>query len=394
MPEVRPLAEAELPAAHTLFRRTLHHPPLPAGQERFSVPSYEPGRTLGAFIGDRMVGTALAWSSDLVVPGGSVLPTAAVTRVGVRADYRRRGVLRALMREQVDDFAARGEVFAALHASEPVIYGRFGYGVGTRSHRVAATRARLRPEVPRGGSVRILDPGDPCLPELYRGIRGRAGRLSRPAQWWMRYERAWALEENLVVAVHTGEDGDDGFAVWRPTHAKTETEPVTLEVEDLVAATPAVAYALWDFLVGSDLVHCVRAHMRPTDEALSAAVVDSRTVSIEDVTDDLWVRLVDVPAALGARVYGDADPVVVEVVDPFRPANDGCYRVTPDKAERAEGAAAVSVDVDVLAKLYFGAWMWSALADAGRVRVADPAALGRLDRLFAVDRPAFCGTYF
>ncbi|GGS56160.1 GNAT family N-acetyltransferase [Actinokineospora fastidiosa] len=395
MPDVRPLAADEVRAAHTLFRAALHRGPMSADQWAFSGRSFEPGRTLGAFVDGRMVGTALAWSSDLVVPGGATLPMAAVTRVGVRTDFRRRGVLRALMREQVDDVAERGEVFAGLHATEPVIYGRFGYGVGTRALRVAARGARLLPSVPTGGAVRVVDPGFPGLPGIYdRARRSRVGSIARPPEWWVNYERAWGVNENLVVAVHSGDDGDDGFVAWRPSETADPTDTTTLAVEDFVAATPAVAYALWEFLLGIDLVSCVRAFMRPLDESLTVAVPDPRTVSIEDVVDDLWLRLVDVPAALGARVYGDADPVVVEVADPFRPGNDGCYRITPDKAERCDDAPAVSVGVEVLAMLYFGAWSWSSLAEAGRVTVDDPAALAHLDRLFALERPAFCGTYF
>ena len=396
MVEIRTLSVGdETRAAHNLFRASLHRQPMSEDQWEHSGKSFEPGRTLGAFDGDRMVGTALAWTSDLVVPGGAVLPLAAVTRVGVRADFRRRGVLTALMRAQIDDFAARGEVFAALHASEPVIYSRFGYGVATRSVRVSAERARLRPEVPRGGSIRIIEPGDKVLPEVYeRGGRTRAGSIARPPYIWVNYDRAWAINENIVTAVHTGDDGDDGFVTWRPAEAPEPGARIPVDIEDLVAASPSVAYALWDFVLGMDLVGRVRAWYRPVDEPLSAAVVDSRTVSVDAVDDDLWLRIVDVPAALAGRAYGDGPPVVIQVVDAFRPANSGRYRITRDGARRCDEDAAVSVDVDVLAMPYLGAWTWSALAAAGRVRVADPAALPALDRLFAVDQAPFTGTPF
>ena len=67
---------------------------------------------------------------DLTVPGGE-LPTAGVTVVGVLPTHRRRGVLRSLMRAQLDDAHERGEPLAALWASEESIYGRFGYGLAS-----------------------------------------------------------------------------------------------------------------------------------------------------------------------------------------------------------------------------------------------------------------------
>ena len=50
---------------------------------------------------------------DLSIPGGS-LPVAGVTLVGVLQSHRRRGILRDLMRKQVDGARGWGEPVAAL----------------------------------------------------------------------------------------------------------------------------------------------------------------------------------------------------------------------------------------------------------------------------------------
>ena len=64
----------------------------------------------------------------MTVPG-TVLPVAGVTAVSVLPTYRRRGILRSLMRRQITDIAARGEEpVAALWASETPLYGKYGYG--------------------------------------------------------------------------------------------------------------------------------------------------------------------------------------------------------------------------------------------------------------------------
>lgn len=91
------------------------------------------------------------------MPGGATIATSAVTRVGVRADRTRRGLLTAMMARVLADAAENGEVLASLRAGEARIYGRFGYGVATRGRhiRVAGRGAGFRDGAPRGGAVRL-----------------------------------------------------------------------------------------------------------------------------------------------------------------------------------------------------------------------------------------------
>src|SRR5439155_20466359 len=120
-----------------------------------------------------------SFDTAMTVPGGKSLPTAAVDGVGVRPDHTRRGVLTALMGEQLRDCVRRGEVLATLHASEATIYGRFGYGISTRKQSVRVSRARagFRADAPAGGQVRLLEPGaaDEVIPQLYQRIPPRPG---------------------------------------------------------------------------------------------------------------------------------------------------------------------------------------------------------------------------
>src|SRR5690349_11629222 len=85
-------------------------------------------QAFGALDGGEFVGGAGAYDFDMTLPGGAIVPVAGVTGVAVSPTHRRRGVLTALMRHQLDDVAERGKPFAILNASESHIYGRFGYG--------------------------------------------------------------------------------------------------------------------------------------------------------------------------------------------------------------------------------------------------------------------------
>jgi predicted acetyltransferase len=401
--DVRVLDEAEYLAARNLFRGSMHRGPDEDDRvwERIKG-SYLPGRTLGAFAGRAMIGTTNSMVMPMFVPGGAALPMAAVTRVGVRADHRRRGVLTALMREQLAAVAAAGEPLATLRASEYAIYGRYGYGVASRGRDVEVDprRAAMHPAVPIGGRVRLLEPDEfgTVLPELYRRIDPRRpGALQRSAAWWqLTIGRPRSGDYPSMVAVHTGPDGDDGFVWYQAENNPTPEDRwgIRLQVDDLHAASMQAAAALWRFVLGVDLTNSVAGWLRPLDEPLELLLADARACRTVSVVDETWLRLVDVHAALGARSWADADPVVIKVRDAVLPANDGAYCITPDGAKRTDEAAQLELDVAGLARLYLGDVAPSVLAATGWLTVHDPAALPAADALFATGVVPWSGTYF
>ena len=103
---------------------------------------------------------------------------------------------------------------------------------------------------------------------------------------------------------------------------------------DLDAIDDEVEAALWDYLLHVDLVVSITASNRPVDEPLRWRLADQRRVHVDGVYDHLWVRVVDPAVALAARRYATDDSLVLELVDPFRPDNDGCWLVegVPDGA--------------------------------------------------------------
>src|SRR5688500_16041466 len=102
---------------------------------------------------------------------------AAVSRVGVRADQTRRGVLTELMRFHLADCKAKGQIIGGLHASETTIYGRFGYGISANARQLRLRGARVRPQVKPYGQIRQL--GRHEVMAQIPGLYARLG-LERP----------------------------------------------------------------------------------------------------------------------------------------------------------------------------------------------------------------------
>jgi predicted acetyltransferase len=400
---VRPVAEGEQRACHAVLARSLHNEPF--GDDRWAAmgASFPAERKFAAFDGATPIGIVSSFATELLVPGGKTLSLAAVDGVGVRADWTRRGVLTAMMARQLPDFVERGHVLAALHASESTIYGRFGYGPASsvKSVLLRKPRARWREEVPRNGRVRFVtaDEAVKLVPDIYRSIGlYRPGMITRPGVWWpAEFDSRLTGAGGYQVVVHAGPGGDDGYAMFRVVEQGTFEGPehgAAVTIRELRASSPEAVAGLWRFLLNIDLVSEVRAGGRPVDEPVAGMLTDLRSCEVVGAGDDLWVRLVDVGAALDARGYFDAEPVVLEVHDRRLPANSGRYRVGPGGAARTDAAPEVRLDVDVLAMLYLGEWTATALAQCGRLEALDRAALPRLDELFRSATKAWCGSNF
>nr|WP_042192018.1 GNAT family N-acetyltransferase [Kibdelosporangium sp. MJ126-NF4] len=399
---VRVLTEdAEIRAAHSVLRVALHSPPMSDSDWEATKPTYAPKRYFGAFADGVAVGSAYIYDSEMAVPGGATLPMSGLARVGVRADFRRRGVLTELMRFQFADARSNGQILSTLHASESGIYGRFGYGIGTRSRELQLHRPRIRADVPVSGRVRMLTTAEAQaqIESLYGRIGWyRTGMMSRGKDWWaVQFDRAMRGDEPYLAAVHSGPDGDDGYVLYKaiPDESYVNTDfGSTLEVFDLVGANQAARNDLWRFLCEIDLVKDIQAHARPVDEPVELLLEDSRSCITRNIDDEAWVRLVDVPAALNARSYGAADPVAVAVKDAFLPENSGTYLISRDGVTATSAQPDLTLDVSTLGTLYFGAWSPSTLAATGRIDVHDPAATARADLLFQADSIPWCGTGF
>ena len=127
---IRPISDSEFAAFYAVIEHAFNstYPTEPELQHDLAV--FEFDRSLAAFDGSDMVGTAAAFTFRMTVPGGAVA-MGGVTAVGVLPSHRRRGILSGLMRRLLDDARERGEPVAALFASEASIYGRYGFGIAT-----------------------------------------------------------------------------------------------------------------------------------------------------------------------------------------------------------------------------------------------------------------------
>jgi predicted acetyltransferase len=223
--------------------------------------------------------------------------------------------------------------------------------------------------------------------------------MTRPEPWWRRALGPLVTgPDYLLGAVHTGPDGDDGFLV-ATIDSSAGWHDRALVLRDLHAADPGAAAGLWRFALGVDLAVAVSAQQRPLDDPLELLLADPRDCATTGVDDETWLRILDVPAALGARAFAPADPVLLGVRDPLLPANDGVYRIAGGGADRVgdlDGPLrpGLSCDVAGLAMAYLGDRSPGELVAGGWWTATDPAASAAADQAFHTPRSPYAGTNF
>jgi predicted acetyltransferase len=399
--EIRPPADDELRAAMEAAEAAFGEEVEDEAWEREQklLPA---SRALAAFDGGRPVGLAAAYAFDLSIPGEQ-LPCAGVTWVGVLPSHRRRGILRDFMRRQLDDVRGWGEPIAALWASEAAIYGRFGYGPAVPGVLAKSNPARftLKDDKASNVAIRLTDAQEASrlFPPVYDTVRARrAGMLSRSETWWKELRLAdpkeWRRGASQKFYGVAERDGNaEGYATYR---VKSEWEDGfprgEVRVIEVFATSTEAEREIWRFLHSIDLTVKVDVFSLDPASTLFLNVRDPRALGLR-LGDALWLRLVDLDAALKARSYKPGQSIVLEVTDDLCSWNAGRYRVGDD-AGRTEDTADLALDVADLASAYLGAFDFHRLVHAGRAEERSEGAAEAATLLFRTELPPYCPEVF
>jgi predicted acetyltransferase len=375
----------------------------PEGDSRFArVLPLE--RTRCVFDDGEIVGTSGAFTHTMTVPGAEV-PCGGTVAVAVLPTHRRRGLMRQMMRAHLDDVREHEEPIAALWAADSAIYGRFGYGCASICHdiEIEVDHSAWNRLAPEPGPARLVSRSDALelAPPLYDRLRGEIpGFFVRSPEWWEdRSLRDTGVTGEgrtaLRYVVVDGDDGIDGFATYWTKPAWDLHGAGRVMVRDLFADTPEAWSGLWSLVANQDLVTVASAEARPTWDPVFDLVAGTRRAKATRI-DALWVRLMDIPAALGARSYSAPVDVVLLVSDPIGDVS-GTYRLSADTggAECAPTSDEPSVwlDLEDLSAGYLGYARFRELARSGRIS-GDPAALAAMDAAFTWDPGPWCPEIF
>lgn len=334
--------------------------------------------------------------------GTRQLSCAGLSWVGVHPDHRRQGVLSAMIRHHLEQVREEpGTHVSALHASEPAIYGRFGYGLASLELEVTLARGTTftAPHLESAAtatSTRLSRTDDPGMPKRMRechlataGLGAVVGGPEYYEQMCRTFPEELRGKEPWRVLFARRAGVDVGFAQFRRKAKWERGRPGGEVVVWALVGDPAARLALLRRLVDLDLMGSVNLVGVGAEDPLLHWVGGPRRTTDVATYDSLWVRLVDLPEALAERAWSAPCDVVVDVADRYAPWNEGRWRIHAADgratAERTDRDAEVALDVAALGAAYLGGSSLVTQHQAGFVLEQRPGAVAELGRAMRTD---------
>lgn len=361
---------------------------------------YAPEAQKHALSTDVPVATFAHFEAPINVGENRLVDAHLITWVTVRPTHRRRGLLRTMMTNNLQQAASTGYPFAALTATEGGIYRRYGFGAASWMGSFEVnTNPGFRLSNDADSRVEMCDPAvlKELAPKIYeRFMRTTPGAGGRQNRWWDiaagKFDFESGDEDPAVrAALHYDEDGGpDGYVTYKFTGWDKPTP--TVQVLDLIAVSDESYSGLWSFLGSIDLVERVK-YDGAQPSPLPWLLEDPRRVQQKSHWDLLWLRILDVKKALEARQWLVPGTLTIEVSDPQGYAS-GTWRIDSDGSDATveevpDADADISLNVAELGSIYLGGADPALLARAGRITENTPGAAVRARIMFAMARAPY-----
>ncbi len=375
----------------------------PGGVEQEMESTLDWDRCRGIEAGDAGTGAGglaavhSSYSYAMRVPGGTVAASG-LTWVGVHPGHRRRGLLRSMIDDHFARSRARGEAVSTLVAAETMIYQRFGYGLACPAYKITMSRDVSFREV-AGDEDLIVRFEDADLSRHAPVVRAVAARDQRPGAMLVMSDALLAAQfvdpealrdgrERKRIAIVEDEHGPAAFALFQRKLAWGDTGAAgTGFTEAWAAVTPASSRRLWSVLADLDLMKSFAAAGLSLDDPAILLAHDLRGLDVR-LKDYVWVRILDIPAALTARTFGADLDLTVDVRDDIIAENSHPWRIlinggaaTVTRAER-DSSIDLRMGIQDLSAAYLGGTTIAALAGAGLVDEVREGAASQLSDAF------------
>ncbi len=368
--------------------------------------STQPDWTTCAFVDGKMATTLGAFPFTVRLNGAGV-HMGGVTAVGTLPEFRRRGLLRQVMKQALETMHERGQDFAILWASLGAIYQRFGYGMASPYIRYTFDPrfGAFATPAPSCGSITMMSKEEawPIIKQLYiRYATPRNLLIHRAVPLWEASTlRPRKKGEPVYIAVYRDDDGEpQGYIVYRTFEGERQGPGPgqVMQVTDFVALTTDAYRQLWAYICAHDLVGKVEmGGVIGEDDPAPDLLLEPRMLN-KTSWDAIWMRVVDVERGLPQRPYGASGELTFEIpADDMCPWNAGTWLLETDgqntKVRRTDRQPQLSIPIATLAPLVSGHRPATHYQRMGRL-AGDAEAVAAADALFRTAYPPLCPNSF
>ncbi len=376
----------------------------PAGVAELLEPTIHWDRCRGLEVDEALDGATgevaavhTSYPYTMKVPGGTVAASG-LTWVGVHPGHRRRGLLRSMMDDHFARSRARGEAVSTLVAAETMIYQRFGYGLASPMYKMTLSRGASFRQVAGSDDLRVRFE-DANLERHAPIVRAVAAKDPRPGAMVVMSDALLASQftdpelvregqERKRIAIVEDEHGPVAFALFQRKLAWGDTGAAgTGSTGQWAAVTAAAARRLWSVLGDLDLMGSFSVSGLSLDDPAIILADDVRGFDVK-FKDHVWVRILDLPAALTARTYGADLDLTIDVADNTIAENSHSWRIlisrgtaTVTRAER-DSSIDLRIGIQDLSAAYLGGTTIDSLAGAGLVDEVREGAASQLSNAF------------
>jgi predicted acetyltransferase len=327
------------------------------------------------------------------VPGGATVLTSGLTWVAVHPAHRRKGLLTQMIADHFARSLDRGEVVSTLYAAEPEIYQRFGYGLGCPALALDLGRKPTLRDLPDASKLSIrLENAD--LNKHADAVRAVQRRMMRPGTMvelgdvqiqglFMDLENWREGAERFRIAIVDDDQGPAAYAFFQRKQNQDDFTSGTTTVDTWGSATGAATHRLFSVVSDLDLMAKTKVSHLAADDSLMYSLANIRAVKAT-TEDNLWVRILNVPAALEARRYAADVDVAIAITDKQLPENHKVWRLVVTDGAAAvtllerDAPAQVRLSIQELSTAYLGGVTIAALAQASLVEELVPGAVESL----------------
>lgn len=350
-----------------------------------------PDRIWGYFVDGKMAAKMHIHDMSMYVQGKPVR-MGGVASVATWPEYRRKGMVAALLERGLQAMKDEGQTLSCLHPFAVSFYRKYGWELYTDYKTYELTSSQLPHAARSEGKVERADRDWRLLDRVYsRYAQMYNGTLVRDEAWW---HHTVFKQKGGQAAVYFDDAGDPrGYVLYKVKNR-------VMDIGEMAFLDETARRGLWRFIANHDSM-CDKIKLRaPADDDLPFLLPDPRIV--QETVAYFSARIVDFKAFVELYPFeatGREERLYVRLVDATASWNDGLFRVTVDGSGRAEvekagegEAESAACDIQTMAAMLMGYKRPRILHKLGRLGGSDAEA-ERWERLIPL-RSSYLPDYY